>query len=298
MRGISSRSGLGRAASSCYPPGMTESLTPEIVERDLQFAIETARLAGQRAASLRKLDRWEGKMLADIGDQACDGYVQGALFGRYLEDGVLSEETADSAERLSKDRAWIIDPLDGTREYSQLRDDWAIHVALTYRGECALAAVDLPAQGKTLWGVSLPGQERAGLVGDGALVAGDGEVSGAPRIACSRSHTPPWMERFHETIGGGELVRAGSVGNKVSLLLLGEADLYVHKVGLKEWDTCAPETIARALGWHVCKLRGDAHRYNQADPVNHELVVCRPAIKDRVIEALASSGALEDDRKE
>ncbi len=283
---------------------MTAAPTPETVETDLQFAIAIAQAAGQRALALRTLvrkdgaARWEDRTLADVGDQACDGYLQGALFGRCPEDGVLSEETKDSPERLSRSRAWIIDPLDGTREYSQLREDWAVHVALTVDGACGLAAVDLPAQGKTLWAVTLPGQERAGLIGEGELVRGDSPSADAPRIACSRSHTPPWMEAFHGAMGGGELVRAGSVGNKVSLLLLGEADLYVHKVGLKEWDTCAPETVARGLGWHVCKLRGEEHRYNQADPVNHELVICRPAIAERVIAALAECGALEDERKE
>jgi len=273
---------------------MTPSMSPETVERDLKFAITVAQQAGERAVGLRKEERWEGKMLADVGDQACDGYLQGTLFGRYTDDGVLSEETKDSPERLSKERTWIIDPLDGTKEYSQLREDWAVHVALTVNNECALAAVALPAQDRTLWAVNLDGDCRAGLVGGGELAKGESASPELPRIACSRSHTPPWMERFHEAMGSGELVRAGSVGNKVSLLLLGQADLYVHKVGLKEWDTCAPETVARALGWTVCKLRGDEHRYNQPDPVNHELVICRPAWKDRVVEALASCGALED----
>jgi 3'(2'), 5'-bisphosphate nucleotidase len=279
-------------------PAMSATMSPQEIETDLEFAIAIARTAGCRALGLREEERWEGRTLADVGDQACDGYLQGALFGRYPDDGVLSEETADSPDRLSKERAWIIDPLDGTREYSQLRDDWAVHVALTYKGECALAAVDLPAQGRTLWSVNLAGQERAGLLGGGELARGDGEGCDVPRIACSRSHTPPWMETFHAQMGGGEMVRAGSVGNKVSLLLLGQADLYVHKVGLKEWDTCAPESVARALGWHVCKLRGDEHRYNQPDPVNHELVVCRPAVADRVLGALATCGALEDARSE
>jgi 3'(2'), 5'-bisphosphate nucleotidase len=273
---------------------MDTPLSPETIERDLEFAIHIAREAGRRVLALRATGRWEGKMLADVGDQAADGYIQGALLGRYPDDGVLSEETKDSAERLSKSRAWIIDPLDGTREFSQLRDDWAVHVALTVDGECALSAVDLPAQKKTLWAVNVEGQRRAGLDGEAELATGDSPSLDPPRIACSRSHTPPWMEAFHGAMGGGELVRAGSVGNKVSLLLLGEADLYVHKVGLKEWDTCAPETIARALGWTVCKLRGDEHRYNQRNPVNHELVICRPAWKERVLEALASCGALED----
>lgn len=86
---------------------------------------------------------------------------------------------------------------------------------------------------------------------------------------------------------------AGSVGNKVCMLLRGEADVYVHKIGLKEWDTCAPETIARALGWHVSKLRGDEHTYNRPNPKNHELVICRPEWRDRVLEAVAGSGALD-----
>ena len=168
-----------------------------------------------------------------------------------------------------------------------------MHVALTLNNECAIAAVDLPSQGKTMYAVSLAGQERCGLVGGGELITGDSEAPEEIRMACSRSHTPPWMENFQAALGG-TLVREGSVGNKVSTLLLGRADVYVHKVGLKEWDTCAPETIARAAGWHVSKLRGEPHRYNQADPVNHELVICRPAIADRVLEAIATCGALED----
>ncbi len=260
---------------------------------ELGFALEGAREAGRRVLALRAADRWEGKMLADIGDQAADGYLRGMLAGRYPDDGVLSEETKDTKERLASSRAWIIDPLDGTREFSQLRDDWAVHVALTIDHECAMAVVGLPAQGITIWGVATPGEERAEVLGPGTLHRGDDKGPDAPRIACSRSHTPEWMEDFHGRLGGSELVRTGSAGNKVARLLLGEADVYVHKKGLKEWDTCAPETVARALGWTVCKLRGEEHRYNQPDPVNHELVVCRPAWKDRVLDALAASGALE-----
>ena len=263
------------------------------IARDLEFARFAAFHAGQRAMTLRGLERWEGKMLADIGDQACDGYLQGLIAGRYPDDGILSEETIDSPDRLAKDRAWIIDPLDGTKEYSQLRHDWAVHVALTYKGETAIAAVALPAQGKVLWGVTVPGHETHGADGDGELRLGDSPSPDVPKAACSRSHPPPWIEQFMKDMGA-EAAPAGSVGNKVCMLLSGEADLYVHKVGLKEWDTCAPETIARALGWHVCKLRGDEHRYNQRDPYNNELVICRPAVKERVLEVLAGCGALDD----
>jgi 3'(2'), 5'-bisphosphate nucleotidase len=231
--------------------------------------------------------------MADIGDQAADGLLQGLIRGRYPEDGLLSEETADSPARLSKSRAWIVDPLDGTREYSEGRHDWAVHVALTVGGRCALGAVALPSLGKVLWGVTRDGDTRSGIEGGGELQGGATDGPDAPRVVLSRSHTPPWMDRFCEAVGAGETLPTGSVGYKVSRLVLGEADVYVHKVGLKEWDTCAPETVARALGWTVCKLRGEEHAYNQKDPVNHELVVCRPAWRDRVLAAVEASGALE-----
>ncbi len=269
-----------------------DGLKDSEVERDLAFAIEAARAAGQRAMLLREAGRWEGKTLADVGDNACDGFLQGFIQGRYPEDGILSEETVDSPERLAHQRAWIVDPLDGTKEYSQLRDDWAVHVALTVAGACALAAVALPSQDRVLWGVALEGRERHGLDGAGTLLSGDSPAANPPRVAISRSHTPPWVEKFVAGLGG-ETRPAGSAGNKVAMLLTGEADVYVHKVGLKEWDTCAPETVARSLGWHVCKLGGDAHVYNRPDPKNHELVVCRPAAREGVLAALAAAGALD-----
>ena len=270
---------------------MTNELDTAAIQRDLAFAREAAHLAGQRVLELTRAKRWEGKMLADVGDQAADGFLQGLIQGRYPEDGILSEETVDTPDRLDHSRTWIVDPLDGTNEYSQLRSDWAVHVALTVDGACALGAVALPAQDRVLWGVAQPGSVDAGMDGPGTLQRGDSGCPDKPRVAVSRSHTPPWIEQFVSDIGG-EAQPAGSVGNKVCMLFTGEADVYVHKIGLKEWDTCAPETVARALGWHVCKLEGAEHVYNQRDPHNHELVVCRPAMKDRVLEVLAGCGAL------
>lgn len=270
-------------------------LDQNTIDRDLAFAIAAARDAGERGLSLRALERWEGKTLGDVCDQACDGFLHGMLAGRYPDDGVLSEETVDTPARLEKSRVWIVDPLDGTKEYAQLRDDWAVHVALAVDGRCVLGAVALPSQGKVLFGVAQEDGRRAGVTGDhaGELVAGDSPRAERPRIAVSRSHTPEWVDRFAGAMGG-DLVPAGSAGHKAGLLLTGDADMYVHKIGLKEWDTCAPETIARSLGWHVCRLDGTEHVYNQADPRNHELVMCRPAARDAVLEALAASGALED----
>lgn len=275
---------------------MTAPLDPAALQNDLDFAIAAAARAGCILQELRNAERWEDKILGDVGDQAADGFLQGFLAGRYPADGVLSEETADSPERLDQERAWIVDPLDGTKEYRTLREDWGVHVALTIANRCALGAVALPGRDAILWGVSVPGMERAGIEGAGELVRGDSPSPEAGlRVVHSRSHTPPWVETFSELVGAQSAEGWGSAGYKVGKLLLGEADVYVHKVGLKEWDTCAPETVARALGWHVCKLRGEEHAYNQPNPKNHELVVCRPADADRVIAALAESGALEDE---
>lgn len=267
-------------------------ISDQEIERDLAFAIEIAREAGRRVVGLRNEKRWEGKMLADIGDQAADGLLQGYLRGRYPQDGILSEETVDSAERLTKARAWIVDPLDGTQEFSEGRADWGVHVALTLGGKCALAAVALPSDDDVLWGVSLPGKARAGSTKGTPLAHGDSTQRARPRIVVSRSHTPPWVEKFARALEA-ELVPCGSAGYKVARLLSGEADIYAHTIGLKEWDTCAPETVARALGWHVSKLRGEEHAYNQKNPKNHELLVCRPAWRDRLLAALKESGALE-----
>ncbi len=267
-------------------------MDPATIERDLAFAVEAARAAGRRSLLLRDSGRWEGEVLADIGDQASDGFLQGFVRGRHPEDGLLSEETADGPERLARERTWIVDPLDGTREFREGRDDWAVHVALTAGGRCVLGAVALPCERRVLWGVALEGHERGGVDGPGTLLPGASPSPEPPRVVVSRSHTPPWIEAFAAALGG-VLVPFGSAGFKVSRLLAGQADVYVHKTGLKEWDTCAPETVARALGWHVSRLRGEEHRYNRPDPRNHDLVVCRPAWRERVLAAVEASGALE-----
>jgi 3'(2'), 5'-bisphosphate nucleotidase len=208
------------------------------------------------------------------------------LAGRYPEDGVLSEETASDESRLSKSRVWIVDPLDGTKEYGEGREDWAVHVALAIDGACELGAVALPATGEVLWG----SREGAGLEGGRRdLLRGESEGGPLPLVAVSRSHTPAWVAAFTREMGG-EMRGFGSVGYKVSRLLFGEADIYVHQKGLKEWDTCAPEAVARALGWSVSTLSGASHLYNRENPRNDEIVVCRPNWRDKVLESLRRLG--------
>ncbi|MCA8953319.1 MAG: 3'(2'),5'-bisphosphate nucleotidase CysQ [Planctomycetes bacterium] len=273
---------------------MTATPTAEELDTRLAFAAQIASEAGARLRGLRASGRWsDEKVLGDVADQAADGYLQGYLRGRHPEDGLLSEETKDSPGRLGPRYTWIVDPLDGTKEYRTDRHDWAVHVGLCHDGVPVLGAVALPAIDRVLTGVCVAGHERCELRGEGGdwpreLAPANAATSGL-RIAVSRSHTPDWVQRFADHIGASELVPSGSVGFKVSLLLFGKADVYVHKTGLKEWDTCAPEAIARAAGWAVHRLDGSDQRYNQPDPRNDEILVCRPAVLERVLASVAAA---------
>ncbi|MCC7399764.1 MAG: 3'(2'),5'-bisphosphate nucleotidase CysQ [Planctomycetes bacterium] len=274
-------------------------LTQQQIDERLTFAAQIAAEAGRRALHLRASGRWQGDTLADVGDQATDGFLQGFLRGRYPDDGLLSEETKDSPERLARRLTWIVDPLDGTREFSTERHDWAVHVALACDGVPVLGAVALPAVQRLMTGCIVDGSLRAQLDGEGGdwprgfASAVDDDPARPLRLAVSRSHTPDWVQRFADALGAErgapcELVPCGSVGFKVAMLLFGKADIYVHKKGLKEWDTCAPEVVARAAGFTVCRFDGSAQRYNRPDPRNDEIVVCRPWHKDRVLAKIAA----------
>ncbi len=265
---------------------------PAHLRNDLEAVIGAARLAGERALAVRATGRWtETSVLADVGDQGADGFLQGFLRGRFPDDAILSEETADTQARLSSPRTWIVDPLDGTREYSQHREDWAVHVALVVDHRPVLGVVALPSQARVLWGAIEGDRSWGGLIGAGRAVHGDTPLPNPPRIAVSRSHTPTWMPGFAAEIGATQ-VHSGSVGNKVGLVLLGDADVYAHRKGLKEWDTCAPEIVARALGWSVSRLGGGELLYNQPDPRIDEFLVCRPAHRERVLTALRNAGVV------
>lgn len=268
------------------------SVLPSDLAVRLEFAAEAVRAAGERLLHLRASGKWHDEMLGDIGDQAADGFLQGLIRGRFPGEAILSEETSDNAARLGAQWTWIVDPLDGTKEYRTLRHDWAVHVGLARQGKVVLGAVALPAIERTLLGCCASGSagiELRGTAGDWptAVTLGSSGNDAPLRLAVSRSHTPDWIKQFAERLGVRELVPSGSVGAKVGLLLLGKADAYVHRPGLKEWDTCAPEAVARAAGWVVCRLDGSEQRYNQPNPRNDEIVVCRPAHREAVLAALA-----------
>jgi 3'(2'), 5'-bisphosphate nucleotidase len=264
------------------------------IEARLAFAARIAEDCGRRLVAVRASGRWRDEaVLGDVGDQAADGYLQGALRAKWPDDGILSEETVDAPERLARPWTWIVDPLDGTKEYSQGRHDWAVHVGIACRERVVAGAVALPAIGRVVSGRCVAGG-TAYLTGTGGewpvqFVREKTLAERRLRLVVSRSHTPEIVARLARDLGDAEQIPCGSVGFKVAMLLFDRADAYVHKKGLKEWDTCAPEAVARACGFEVCRLDGREHRYNQADPRNDEIVVCLPELRDRILASLAQA---------
>jgi 3'(2'), 5'-bisphosphate nucleotidase len=239
---------------------------------DVEVAAQAARAAADVLLDLRSRGELTGRALGDAGDAAAQEAISALLAERCPDDAVFSEEAVDDPRRLSADRVWIIDPLDGTREYGEDgRHDWAVHVALWSGGDLSAAAVALPALDQVL--VTAPAPELPGR--------GDGPV----RIAVSRSRPPAEASAVAEALGA-ELVPLGSAGYKTVAVARGEVDAYVHSGGQYQWDSAAPVAIARAAGLVTCRLDGSPLVYNAPDPYLPDLVVCRPELADRVLSAL------------
>ncbi len=205
------------------------------------------------------------------GDKRSHDFLMAELALARPDDAVLSEEGADDPVRLSAERVWIVDPLDGTREFSEVgRADWAVHVALWCDGDLAAGAVALPAQGLTLTTPAVPGPPPPPAV---------------PRILVSRTRPPEVARRVCEHLGG-TLVEMGSAGAKVAAVVQGRAEVYVHAGGQYEWDSAAPVAVARAAGLHTSRIDGTPLRYNQRDPLLPDILVCRQQLAEAALEAL------------
>ncbi|GAA1882427.1 3'(2'),5'-bisphosphate nucleotidase CysQ [Lapillicoccus jejuensis] len=222
----------------------------------------------------------EGAELKDAGDRASQEHLAAALADVRPDDAVLSEEAKDVGDRASATRVWIIDPLDGTREFSERpREDWAVHVALWQDGDLVAGAVARPAMGATLATDAPPAlPERPG--GPGAPV----------RLAVSRSRPPAFVTALAERLGA-ELVPMGSAGVKAMSILDGAADAYVHAGGQYEWDSAAPVVVARAAGLHTSRIDGSPLTYNREDPLLPDLLICRPELADFLLDAIADTHA-------
>ncbi|SEG47025.1 3'(2'),5'-bisphosphate nucleotidase [Thermomonospora echinospora] len=248
---------------------------------DHALAAELATAAGEVLLGIRaRVGHADGKALKDAGDQGSHEFLMAELAARRPGDAVLSEEGKDDPVRLGSDRVWIVDPLDGTREFSEEgRSDWAVHVALWERGRLAAGAVALPAQGRTLHTAADPAGARAVVTtgdGDSPLRAPAPEP-GRLRIAVSRTRPPQFVQRLAELLEVKvELVPIGSAGAKISAVLLGDVDAYVHAGGQYEWDNAAPVAVAVAAGAHASRIDGAEPTYNQTDPLLPDILVCHP----------------------
>jgi 3'(2'), 5'-bisphosphate nucleotidase len=239
-----------------------------------RVADEAGRLLVRSRPSLAELDASSRR---DAGDATGQRSIADALAAARPDDPVLSEEADDSTARLTAARVWIVDPLDGTREYAEGRDDWAVHVALWADGDLVAGAVALPGLGLTLGTDDPP-------------VVPDRPADRALRIAVSRSRPPAVVERVADIVGA-ELVPIGSAGFKVGAVIRGEVDAYIHDGGQYEWDSAAPVAVALAAGLFASRLDGSPLRYNRPDPYLPDLVVCRPELSDTLLAAIAADEA-------
>ncbi len=243
-------------------------------------------LASEAGALLLRLRAESGfadvRALRDRGDRESHLYLTEALARRAPGDAVLSEEGRDDTARLHADRVWIVDPLDGTREYGEEgRADWAVHVALWERdgdgtGHLTAGAVALPAQGRTL------------------CTAEPQPIGGCDprriRITVSRSRAPELVRRLVDVLDADvELIPAGSAGAKVASVLLGDADAYVHAGGQYEWDSAAPVAVALAAGAHASRIDGSPLTYNREDTMLPDILVCHPDLAPALLAGIRAA---------
>jgi 3'(2'), 5'-bisphosphate nucleotidase len=245
---------------------------------DAELAGRIARSAGEMLMDLReRVGFADPRALRAGGDRRAHELIAGELARARPGDVVFSEEAVDDPVRLTAPRVWIVDPLDGTREYAeQGRADWAVHIALWQAGSPAPAS--LPAAA-----IALPA--RGTVMVTGSTVAGTGR-GGALRIAVSRSRPPDFLPAVAEELGA-ELVAIGSAGAKVAAVITGEVDAYVHADGQYEWDSAAPVAVAVSAGLHASRVDGSPLRYNRSDPRLPDLVVCRRDDAPRLLAAIA-----------
>ncbi|MCW2350557.1 MULTISPECIES: 3'(2'),5'-bisphosphate nucleotidase CysQ [unclassified Sphingobium] len=239
---------------------------------DAELAAHLAEEAGRRLLALRDEARFDGKALGNEGDALANAYLCEALGRERPDDGLLSEESRDTKDRLAKSRVWIVDPVDGTREYGEARADWAVHVALAVDGVATLGAVALPDMGLVMRSdrpIAVP------------------PAPATPRMVVSRTRPAPEALSVAQALGA-ELVPMGSAGAKAMAVVRGAADIYLHSGGQYEWDSCAPVAVALAHGLHCSRIDGTPLRYNQADVYMPDLLICRPDYADRVLDLVGA----------
>lgn len=247
------------------------------VSLDARLAAELAERAGELLLRLRASSGLSGKELGKRGDEESNELLLRELADERPGDAVLSEESLDSPARLSAQRVWIIDPLDGTREYGMPgRDDWAVHVALWQAGAGVSAAA-----------VAQPSLGTVYASDDVALGASSGS---RPRLLVSDSRPPVFAAAVAEALEA-DLAPMGSAGAKAMAVVRGDADAYLHAGGQWEWDSAAPVGVALAAGLHASRVDGGPLEYNRAHPYLPDLLICRAALADPLLAAIAAVNA-------
>ena len=248
---------------------------PAFTMTDADLAAHLAATAGRILLEVRASGMFEGKALGRAGDETANQFLCHAIRQQRPDDGLLSEERKDTHERLSKSRVWIVDPVDGTREYGEERSDWAVHVALCVDGRSEVGAVALPGLN-----LVLRSDNPAPLAATAAT----------PRMVVSRTRPAAEAVAVADAIGA-RLVPMGSAGAKAMAVVRGEAEIYLHTGGQYEWDSAAPVAVALAHGLHASRIDGSPLVYNQADTYMPDLLICRPEYAERVLSEVAGLSA-------
>ncbi len=246
-----------------------------MISDDDRLAAGLAAEAGRRLLALRARGGDPDDLRRD-GDRRSHEFLAAELARRRPDDALLSEEGADGPERLSASRVWIVDPLDGTKEFGEPgRTDWAVHVALWEKGELTAGAVALPAQGKIL-STADPGSRY-----------GSKSTSITLRLLVSRTRPPEFTARLADKTGA-RVLPLGSAGAKAAAVICGDAEAYVHSGGQYEWDSAAPVAVAVAAGLHASRIDGSTLLYNQDPPSVPDILICKAALADMLLEAISS----------
>ncbi|MCG7457248.1 3'(2'),5'-bisphosphate nucleotidase CysQ [Corynebacterium sp. ACRPH] len=237
---------------------------------DATLAQRLAQGTGEILKGVRNVGLLRGTELGKAGDALAQDWIARSLIQHRPNDAMLSEEAEDDLARLDNSRVWIIDPLDGTREYAGGRQDWAVHIALAENGEIVESAVGMPDLGR--------------VFSSAEVRAVQGQRTN--RLVISQNTTPAIAEFIAEDLGM-ELVTMGSCGAKAVSVILGDNDAYVHAGGQYEWDNAAPVGIAQAAGLHTSRLDGTDLCYNCESPYLPDLVISRPDMADEILASAA-----------
>lgn len=239
---------------------------------DAELARAVAEEAGALLKELRDHGGFEGAALGQKGDRVANSLILDRLHAARPDDFILSEEALDDRARCAARRVWIVDPLDGTREYAMGSDEWAVHIGLAIDGRPALGAVAVPARDQVFATDDLPPVLPpcpAGL-----------------RVVVSRSRAPDIARCVGDRLGA-TMIPMGSAGAKAMAVVEGRADVYLHDGGQYEWDNCAPAAVALAAGFHASRIDGSPLVYNCENPLLPDLLICRKEVAATVLDAIA-----------